>query len=218
LPVLAALSLFQSLADGFQKKLGDLVAVALWAGLGLAGKFAWGLYQQWRAERRKAKQSQPVYLAEKQIRLSIAVDRVCTWAGATHVSIYQFSNGQFFNNGDSIQKISMVSEAVDGNASARWLPQSQNLPTSSFPHLLTALGKGHVWLYRDECEDYELNRYLRERGYQSRLVLLLRGPKNVWLGLLVISFEIGHFTDDVLPSLTTLEEHRRACAAILAQS
>lgn len=211
-------SALHSLNDGFQKKLGELVVVALWAGAGLASKYAWDLVQHWRATRRKAKQSNPVYLASKQISLSIAADRVCTWSGATHVSIYQFSNGQFFNNGDSIQKISMVAEAVDGNATARWLPQSQNLPTSSFPHLLTALGKGHAWLYQDECEDYELNRFMRERGYQSRVVLLLTGPKNVWLGLLCISFEIGHFTDEVLPSLLTLENHRRACAAILAQS
>lgn len=210
-------SALHSLNDGFQKKLGELVVLAIWAGLGVAAKYGWDWVKAVRAGRQQAKQSHPVYLAQKQIELSLAADRVCRWAGASHVSIYQFSNGQFFSNGDSIQKISMVSEATENNAMARWLPQSQNLPTASFPYLMRGLEKGHVWLYRDECADYDLNRYMRERGYTSRVVCLLTGAKGAWLGLLAVSFSEGYFTDEVLPSLATLEEHRRACAAILSQ-
>lgn len=189
--------------------------LAIWAGVTLAGKFVYDLFQQWRKARQLAKQSNPVYLAEKQINLNVAAALACRWAGAAHCSIYQFSNGQFFSNGDSIQKISMVAEATENNAMARWLTASQNLPTASFPHLMRALGQGHVWLYRDECEDYELNRYMRERGYSSRVVCLLTGAKGGWLGLLVISFCEGHFTDEAL-NLNTLDNHRRECAAILA--
>lgn len=213
------LSVLHSLSDGLQKKLGELVIVAIWGGCGYAISLAWKWLRDFQTTRRQAKQSSPVYLAEKQIQLTIAADRVCRWSGAAHVSIYQFHNGQFFSNGDSIQKISMVSEATENNAMARWLPQSQNLPTASFPNLLLAFrDRPHVWLYRDRCEDYEADRYLRERGYSCRLVCLLTGAKGAWLGLLALSFCEGEFTDETLPSLTTLEQFRRDCAAILARS
>ncbi|GAB3638743.1 hypothetical protein GCM10027422_43330 [Hymenobacter arcticus] len=205
----------RSLLDSSQKKLGEVVILAIWGGCGYALKLAWEGFQGWRAVRKAVKQSNPVYLAGKQIQLNIAADRACRWAGAAHTSIYQFSNGQFFTNGDSIQKVSMVAEAVENNALARWLTQSQNLTTAGFPNLLRALDKGHVWLYRDECEDFELERYMRERGYTSRLVGLLTGKQGVWLGLLVISFSEGYFTDEHI-NLAMFEEHRRACASILA--
>ena len=210
-----ALTTLHSLLDSSQKKLGEVVVLAIWGGCGYALKLAWEGFQGWRAVRRQARQSSPVYLAEKQIQLNIAADRACRWAGAAHTSIYQFSNGQYFSNGDSIQRASMVSEAVENNAMARWLSQSQQLPMVGFPHLMRTLGtNNHVWLYRDECEDYELNRYMRERGYTSRLVCLLTGARGTWLGLLAISFTEGYFTDEHI-NLTTLEEHRRACASIL---
>jgi hypothetical protein len=209
------LNALHSLFESSQKKLGEVVILAIWGGCGYALKLTWEGFQGWRAARKSAKQSNPVYLAEKQIQLNIAADRACRWAGAAHTSIYQFSNGQYFTNGDSIQKVSMVAEAVENNALARWLSQSQNLTTTGFPNMLRALDKGHVWLYRDECEDFELNRYMRERGYTSRLVGLLTGKQGVWLGLLVISFSEGYFTDEHI-NLITFEEHRRACASILA--
>ncbi len=207
---------FSAFLDGFQKQLGTLVGGAIWLGLSLAAKFSYDLFQNWRIKRQKAKQSHPLYLADKQIQLDIAADRACLWAGACHVSIYQFSNGQHFSNGDSIQKVSMVGEAVENNALRRWRMESQNLPTSAFPYMLRALEKGHVWLYQDECEDYQLNVYLRERGYTCRVVTLLTGAKGSWLGLLIISWNEGRFTDDLL-DLAKLEQHRRAAAAILAQ-
>lgn len=211
-----------SLIDSSQKKLGEVVILAIWGGCGYALKLAWEGFQGWRAARKAAKQSNPVHLAERQIQLNILADRVCRWSGAGHVSIYQFSNGQFFNNGDSIQKASMVSEATENNAMARWLSQSQQLPMAGFPHLLKALSQqSHVWLYRDECEDYQLNQYMRERGYTSRVVCLLTGAKGAWLGLMAISFVEGHFHDEALPAvdnltgLQVLADYQRACAFIL---
>jgi hypothetical protein len=208
-------SLLHTLADGFQKKLGDLVAGAIWVGAGLASKYVWDILTQWRVGRRQAKQSHPLYLADKQISLDVAADRACVWAGAAHASIYQFSNGQYFTNGDSIQKISMVGEATESNLVGRWRLASQNLPTSAFPYLMRALQAGHTWLYRDECEDYELNRLMRERGYASAVAVLLQGQKGTWLGLLIVSWGEGYFTDAHL-NLRLLENHRRACAYILA--
>lgn len=208
-------SLLHSLADSFQKKLGDLVAGSMWVGGGLASKYIWDIYKQWRTNRQQAKQSHPLYLADKQISLDVAADRACVWAGAAHVSIYQFSNGQYFTNGDSIQKISMVGEATESNLVGRWRLVSQNLPTSAFPYLMRAVQQGHTWLYRDECEDYELNRLMRERGYSSAVAVLLRGQKESWLGLLIVAWGEEYFTDEHL-NLRLLESHRRACAYILA--
>ncbi|MGI4742616.1 MAG: hypothetical protein ACRYG7_46250 [Janthinobacterium lividum] len=207
---------FHSLGDGFQKKLGDLVAVAIWAGAGLVGKFAWDLVRQWQTARRQQKQSNPVYLAEKQIRLDVAADRACVWAEAAHVSIYQFSNGSYFSNGDSIQKISMAGEAVDSNLVRRWRLESQNLPTSAFPYLMRGIQSGRLWLYRDECEDYELNRLMRERGYATAVAALLQGQKGTWLGVLVMAWGEGR-RDETELDLCRFEDHRRACAFILAE-
>jgi hypothetical protein len=97
----------------------------------------------------------------------------------------------------------------------RWRLASQNLPTSAFPYLLRSLQTGHTWLYQDNCEDYELNRLMRERGYTSTVACLLQGQKGMWLGLLIISWGEGHFTDEAL-NLDTLEQHRRNAAYILA--
>jgi hypothetical protein len=211
-------AILHTINDGAQREFGKLLTGLLWAGGSLVVKILYDLWKGWRAGRQKAKQSQPTYLADKAIRLSVAADRVCQWSGADHASIYLLSNGQYAANGDSIQKVSMVGEGTQMPSQRRWMVESQNLPTSLFPHLMTGLSKGPVWLYQDEAEDYQMNHYMRTRGYSCRLVLPLHGAQKALIGLLCISWNEGKLTDEVLPSLADLENHRRECAAILAQS
>ncbi len=82
---MADVTLFHSLADGFQKKLGDPIAGSLRMG-GLASKYAWNRLRQWRAQRQQARQAHPLHLAGKQIRLDVAANRACVWARAAHAA------------------------------------------------------------------------------------------------------------------------------------
>ncbi|RPD50067.1 hypothetical protein DNI29_04520 [Hymenobacter sediminis] len=207
--------------DNAQKELGKAVAVALWGlisgGFALLGRYLWELIRNWREARKKAKQSHPVYLAQKQKSLDRAADRACLWSGADHAAIYQFHNGQYFANHDSIQKMSMTGEGVESELIRRWQIESQNMPTVVFSDFIESIGtQAHVWLYRDECQDYEMNRLMRQRGYACSLAVLLKGAKNAWLGVLVMSWGEGHFTDEHI-SLPGLVEHQREASFILSE-
>jgi hypothetical protein len=205
--VLAAL--LTPVADGFTKQIGTLVAGAIFTGAGIIATNVWRIFRTWQASRKQAQQRHPLYQAEKQIKLDIAADRVCQWAGAAHTSIYAF------NHDDKPPSLSMVGEAVENNSLARWRAESQGLSTAGFPYLMRDLKAGRKWLYLDECEDYEIEQYMIKRGYKSRLVCLLIGPKDAWLGLLIISWSEGYFTDEHL-NLNTLTTHIKACASILS--
>lgn len=214
------LTFFAKLFETFQEQIGLWLATVITTGVGVGGKTVWEIWKKHQANRRKEKQSHPVYLAAKQIELQVAADRACVWTGADHAGIYQCSNGEYYSNDDSKQKWSMVGEGTESKLIARWFGESQNLPTSAWPRMITDLEKGHTWVYVDESDaytpDYEMQQLMLSRGYKTSLIILLKGRKGVWLGALWISWGEGHFTDaHINPNL--LEDHRRACIAILNQ-
>ncbi|MCC3156421.1 hypothetical protein LJ737_04185 [Hymenobacter sp. 15J16-1T3B] len=192
------------------------LSTAFWTllitGAGLFATYAKKLYEDWQAKRQQAKQSNPAFLAERQAALDQYAQHVCERSGCDHVSLYQFHNGQYFTNGDSIQKISMVTEAVCDASLARWKMLSRDLPCSSFPNTLLAASKqARVWLYPGECEDFAANKVLSDRGYTCAVVLLVRGNKGAWVGLVVLSWCEGRQTDDTIDP-AALEHHRREFA------
>jgi hypothetical protein len=210
-----------SALDGFQKELGKAVAAALWClisgGFALLGRYAWQLFKNWREQLLKAKKAHPLYLAQKQKRLDRVADRACVWSGADHSAVWQFSNGSYFSNLDSIQKMSMTGEGVESELVRRWQMESQNLPTVVYSDLIERVStQSHVWLYRDECEDYEMNKMMRQRGYSCTLAVLLEGNKHAWLGMMLISWGEGRFTDESI-DLATLVNYQREASFILSE-
>jgi hypothetical protein len=175
-----------------------------------------GIVQDWREKRKKAKQSSFVYLAEKQVQLDQAAERICLEAGCYHVGLYRLHNGEYFEGDDSIKKMSMATEAP---ALARWKAESQSLLMSNFPHLVLALdGPAKQPLYHitpDSVLDFELGRLLNQRGYGSSVALLIRGKKERPLAVLFLSWQQNTLA---LADLNTaeLEAYRRDLSFILS--
>jgi hypothetical protein len=178
-----------------------------------------GIVQDWREKRKKAKQSSFVYLAEKQVLLDQAAERICLENKADHVALYRLHNGEFFEGDDSIKKMSMASEAVNGAGLARWKAVSQNMLMSNFPHLVLALdGATKAALYLitpDNVLDFELARLLNEREYSTSVALLVRGKKDRPLAMLFLSW-CGREVALSDLSVPQLESNRRDLSFILS--
>jgi hypothetical protein len=168
--------------------------------------------QEWREKRKKAKQSSPIYLAEKQVQLDQATERICLATHADHVGLFRLHNGEYFEDNDSIKKMSMVSEATRGYGQSRWKATSQSMLMSNFPYLVLALyGPAKQALYRmtpDNVLDFEMGRLLNEREYVASVALLIRGQKDKPLAILLLSWcvsppELADLNAD------ELEGHRR---------
>ena len=167
--------------------------------------------KQWRENRRKVKQSSFAYLAEKQVQIDQATERMVNDLKADNVSLYRLHNGEFFEGNDSIKKMSMVSEAVRGGI-ARWKAASINILLSNYPHLVLGLDgpskQPYYLLTPENALDFEAGRLLNEREYETCVVLLIRGKKDKPLAMLWLCWctrQLG------LSDLDTalLESHRR---------
>jgi hypothetical protein len=147
---------------------------------------------EWREKRKKIKQSSFVYLAEKQVEIDQATERMVGVIKADHVALYRLHNGEFFEGNDSIKKMSMASEAVRRTGIARWKLASQNMLMSNYPHLVLALdGAEKQDYYRVTPEnvlDFELGRLLNEREYETVVALIIRGKKSRPLAILMLAW------------------------------
>ncbi|RZK87728.1 MAG: hypothetical protein EOO62_38755 [Hymenobacter sp.] len=168
--------------------------------------------QSWRETRRKAKQSSLVYLAEKQVQLDQGTERMCLAVRPNHVALYRLHNGIYFEGDDSIKKMSMVSEAVNGMGIGRWKSSSQDMLMSNFPHLTLGLDgptKQDFYVMQEESVlDFEMGRLMNEREYATSIALLIRGKKERPLAILILSWCTGHhYLNDLDTAM--LESYRR---------
>ncbi|GAA3940298.1 hypothetical protein [Hymenobacter algoricola] len=167
---------------------------------------------QWRENRKKAKQSSFVYLAEKQVLLDQATERICLETKADHISLYRLHNGEFFEGNDSIKKMSMVSESLGRVGMGRWKSASQSLLMSDFPHLVLALDgaakQAYYCMNPDNVLDFEMGRLMNEREYETSVALLIRGKKDKPLAVLMLNWCTDRRTLTDL-NTTELEGYRR---------
>lgn len=210
----ALLASFPS-ADKVYTALGGLALAVLLLVLDMLRSWV----QQWRETRKKAKQSSFVYLAEKQVLLDQAAERICLESKCDHVGLYRLHNGEFFEGDDSIKKMSMASEAVGSRGRTRWKDKSQNLLMSNFPHLVLGLDgptKQPFYLITPaNVLDFEIGRHLNERDYEVVVGMLIRGKKDRPLAMLFLSWHTPGLTLDSL-NLPELEAHRRDLSYILS--
>ncbi|SNC62186.1 hypothetical protein SAMN06265337_0620 [Hymenobacter gelipurpurascens] len=171
---------------------------------------------EWREARRKKKQSNFFYLAEKQVLLDQATERICLTTKADHVGLYRLHNGEYFEGDDSIKKMSQVSEAVGGRDISRWKLASQSMLMSNYPHLVLGLKQAaYYWMHPDNVQDFEMGRLMNDRAYDSCVALLICGKKNRPLAILILSWCRDHVTEaDV--DLLSLESDRRDLAFTLS--
>jgi hypothetical protein len=168
--------------------------------------------KQWRETRRKIKQSSFAYLAEKQVQIDQATERMVHELKADNVSLYRLHNGEFFEGNDSIKKMTMVSEAVSGRGVARWKGASLSMLLSNYPHLVLGLDgptkQPYYLLTPENALDFEAGRLLNEREYETCVVLLIRGKKDKPLAMLWLCWCTRKLTLSDLDA-TLLESHRR---------
>lgn len=147
---------------------------------------------EWRENRKKAKQSSFVYLAEKQVQLDQGTERMCLEVKPNHVGLYRLHNGEYFEGNDSIKKMSLVSEAVNGMGIGRWKSASQSMLMSDFPHLVLGLDgptKQDFYVMQDDnVLDFEMGRVMNEREYLTSVALLIRGKKDRPLAIVMLSW------------------------------
>ncbi|MGI4873251.1 MAG: hypothetical protein ACRYFX_18980 [Janthinobacterium lividum] len=188
--------------------------------LGLLAEMGRSAFVQWRENRKKVKQSSLGYLAEKQVLLDQATERICIEAKADHVGLYRLHNGEFFEGNDSIKKMSMDSEAIGNHGVTRWKFESQALLISNFPHLVLALaGPAKLPFYLltpDSCLDFEVGRLLNKRKISCAVALLIRGRKDKPLAFLFLSWHQQAMTLEEL-NVAQLEAHRRDLSYILSE-
>lgn len=170
------------------------------------------IISNWRENRKKAKQSSFVYLAEKQVQLDQGTERMCLEVKPNHIGLYRLHNGEFFEGNDSIKKMSLVSEAVNGMGIGRWKAASQSMLMSDFPHLVLALdgpAKQDFYVMQDDAVlDFEMGRLMNEREYRTSIALLVRGKKARPLAILILSWCTGPcYLQDIDTAL--LEAYRR---------
>lgn len=176
--------------SAFPAELLSIVKTVLVAGMGLLGAYLKKLFDERKARLLKKKQSDPLYLADKQLRLDQFTARTCVEVEADHVSVYKFHNGEHYAGGDSIQKMSMASEDVGSPIYARFLAQAQNLNCGLFPALMRGVGTQAVyWMHAGQSEDYAVNEAMALRGYETSAALVARGKGGQWLGMLVLSWQ-----------------------------
>ena len=174
-------------------------------------------FSQWREDRKKARQNSFVYLAEKQVLLDQATERICLHTKADHVSLYRLHNGQFFEGDDSIKKMTMVSESVRHPSVARRKAVSQALLLSNYPFMVLGMSKEAFYvMYADSAQDFEVRRGMGERGYATAVGLLILGKKDRPLAVLLLSWCERRVTLADL-NLSALDDDRRALSFTLAE-
>ena len=202
-------------ADAMSKALAGLCLAVLMLLVDMAAK----AITSYRENRKKVKQSSFVYLAEKQVLLDQAAERICLEVKADHVGLYRLHNGEFFEGDDSIKKMSMASEAVGHMGWPRWKDKSQNLLMSNFPHLVLALdgaSKQAFYLVTPEnVLDFEFGRLLNERGLTTCVAMLVRGKKDRPLAMLFLSWRGRHLAAEDLDT-TSLDSYRRDLSFIIS--
>ncbi|MDF7810687.1 hypothetical protein [Hymenobacter sp. YC55] len=170
-------------------ELVDLAKTVLLGGAGLVVAYLKKLIDEYKAGLLKKRQSDPLYLADKQLRLDQFTSRAVIEADADHTCVFKFHNGEHYAGGDSILKMTMASEDVSSPSFARHKEDSKNINTNGHPTLMNGVGKQAMfWLHAGRCEDYDTNQMLARRGHASSVVLLARGKGGQWLGLLMLSW------------------------------
>lgn len=171
-----------------QLDLQKLIVTFITGGLFLLIKFFWDWVKELYAHQRKLRQQDYFYLAKKQVMQDQFTQRVLDRVGSDYIWLYRFHNGEHWEGGDSIKKMSMTSEAKRSNAFQSWVDDAQGVPLSNYPNYLLQLRDDPISTQNwTENPDFQVHVVMRRRGIATTVSLLVMGHKTP-IGILVLSW------------------------------
>lgn len=160
---------------------GLVVAGVLWLLKKPIEEFAAKLFDQF-AERVKRTSKEPasgadlVRKARKAIILEQAAERLRLMIDCDHVSVYGCQNGEYLRSGEGIDKFVMQAEAVDEGL-PRYMDTERVVFAQDIPRTITALElQPYLLLWAARCDDWKVNKMMKERGYDSSIAVFVRRP------------------------------------------
>jgi hypothetical protein len=119
---------------------------------------------------------------EKLVELRVELD-------ANRVDVTQFHNGDYYTNNNSILKMSVSHEVLDGSTSSA-MQQSQNILVSRFPEMFKQLATNDVYFVPnvDKLTNTELKSELKIRGTKSLFCIKLTNINGQMFGFLTVAF------------------------------
>jgi hypothetical protein len=144
-------------------------------------KFAQGLFDQL-AERIKRTSKEPASGADlarkarKAVILEQAAERLRLKIDCDHVSVYGCQNGEYLRSGEGIDKFVMQAEAVDEGL-PRYMDTERIVFAQDIPRTIMALeAQAFLLLWAERCDDWKVNKMMKERGYDSSIAVFVRRP------------------------------------------
>jgi hypothetical protein len=116
---------------------------------------------------RKAKKAVVLEQAAERLRLRIVCD---------HVSVYGCQNGEYLRSGEGIDKFVMQAEATEGDH-GRYMDVERVVFAQDIPRTVLALeAQPYLLLWAARCDDWKVNKLMKERGYASSIAVFIRRP------------------------------------------
>lgn len=126
------------------------------------------------------------------------------------VTLFQLHNGEYFLSGESSMKLSMTHVYVRTGIAIPPVVQNQNIPTTHFSNLFKCVRDHGHCIYPDSLQedDPEFRRLMNGGGAHKALVLPVMRKKDIWTGLLILSW---------LPGDIEITEQMRLASASYAE-
>jgi hypothetical protein len=136
-------------------------------------------------ERLKRSSKQPVSSEElarkamKAVRLEQKAESLRLKIGCDHVSVYGCQNGEYLRSGEGIDKFVMQAEAVEEGL-ARYMDTERIVFAQDIPRTVNVLSleppQPYLLLWAERCDDWKVNKMMKERGYTSSIAVFVRRP------------------------------------------
>ena len=114
--------------------------------------------------------------ARKAVILEQAAERLRLKIDCDHVSVYGCQNGEYLRSGEGIDKFVMQAEAVDDGL-PRYMDTERMVFAQDIPRTIMALeAQPYLLLWAERCDDWKVNKMMKERGYDSSIAVFVRRP------------------------------------------
>lgn len=137
----------------------------------------------------------------KSAKIQALLSEVRAVVDSDSVKLFQLHNGEYFLSGESSMKLSMTHFYVRTGIAIPDIQQHQNIPTTHFSNLFKCVRDNGHCIYPDllQEDDPALRRMMSSGGIHKALVLPVMRQKDIWTGLLVVSWMDGEvqITDQI---------------------
>lgn len=162
---------------------GAGIFALLWLLKKPAEAFVTALFDQL-VDRIKASSKAPVSAADlarkarKALQLEVSAERLRLESRCDNVSVYGCQNGEYLRSGEGIDKFVMQAEA-SRPGDPRYMDTERQIFAQDIPRTVAALslpGTAYLLFWSEHCDDWKVNKLMRERDYASSIVIFLRRP------------------------------------------